>query len=642
MTSLDSPRSTASRVGLDQRKRQIRAAEIRLLYANANIGIGVTAIAALVLGSLQWSVISHSLVLGWSLYMLVVTAARSGLAYRYSRTHPVVERADWWGSAFTVGVGLTAAGWGAAGILLYPVDLAHQVLLIFVLGGMMLGGASLLAPRSGAFLAFLLPTGLVLAARLVFQGDQGHLAMGFLAAVFTIAIAATTSRIHQTIDSSLNLRFENQDLVEDLKIANDQAEELNQQLESRVRERTAQLQRSAERLQAEIEQREQVEEELLRARKLEALGVLAGGIAHDFNNLLTVIQGNVELAKLRLDQDNPLQEVLGRTTSACQRAALLSSQLLTFAKGGDPIRRVVSVAKLLQDAVDLARAGAPTSIDVDIPNDLRPVEVDAGQMSQVIYNILLNAKQAMPDSGIIEVRAANVVVTPAEGTGSNAYVRISIRDYGCGISADVLPRIFDPYFTTKPSGTGLGLATAYSVVSKHSGHISVESEPGLGTVFTVDLPCSRESPEVGIPVSEGLRRGTGRLLVMDDEEALRKLLKSTLTNLGYEVQTARDGAETIVLYEAAKAAGCGFDAVLLDLTVRSGMGGVEASARLKELDPSARLIVSSGYSHAPVMSDFRKYGFDGVIPKPWTPAQLSEVFRVVIATQPDRKPNQDS
>lgn len=625
MMSLESTRRTTSRVGEAQRKYQIRAAEIRLLYSSANIGISVTIVAATVLGALQWDVIPHSLVLGWYLYMLVIALARFALVRFYSRTREVAENLDRWGMAFILGAGCSAAGWGAAGILLYPDDLVHQVFLVFVLGGMMLGAASLLAARSATFLVFLLPTGLCLAARLAVHGDQSHLAMGLLAAVFTIATVTTTSRIHQTIEASLNLRFDNQDLVDDLKVANDQAEALNQQLESRVRERTSELQRSAERLRTEIEQRAQVEEELLRARKLEALGVLAGGIAHDFNNFLTIIQGNIELARLELDQDNPLHGILGPTLSTCQRAALLSSQLLTFAKGGTPVRHVVSAAKLVEDAVELARAGAQTSIQVDIPEDLSPVEVDASQMSQVLCNILLNARQAMQECGIIEVRATNVVGGLGEGPASNAYVRISIRDYGCGISPEVLPQIFDPYFTTKSSGTGLGLATAYSIVSKHAGHISVESELGLGTVFTVDLPCSKEAPEPEAPVSAGLWSGTGRLLVMDDEEALRQLLTNILTSLGYQVQTARDGAETIALYEAARAAGCGFDAVLLDLTVRSGMGGLETATRLRKLDCSARLIVSSGYSQAPIMSEFRKYGFDGVIPKPWSPAQLRAV-----------------
>jgi len=290
----------------------------------------------------------------------------------------------------------------------------------------------------------------------------------------------------------------------------------------------------------------------------------------------------------------------------------------------------------VMDAVHLARAGAQTSIEVNIAEDLRFAEVDAGQIGQVLHNILLNARQAMPEGGIIEVRAANTVVKDAPGAGT--WVRISIRDYGCGIPADVLTRIFDPYYTTKPGGSGLGLATAYAIVAKHSGSLSVESEPGRGTIFTIDLPASPERPAFQAPPAAGMQSGTERLLVMDDEAALRKLLEAVLKKLGYQVETARDGAEAIALCENAKACGRGFDAVLLDLTVRGGMGGVEAAAKLKELDPALKLIVSSGYSDAPVIADFRKYGFDDVIPKPWKIAEVSQVFRRVLVPS-DRRAN---
>jgi len=290
-----------------------------------------------------------------------------------------------------------------------------------------------------------------------------------VAGLFVAATVVTTWRIHFTIASSLKLKFENHDLLEDLRVAKDNAETLNQQLEIRVQERTAELQRSTERLQTEIRQREQIEEELLRARKLESLGVLAGGIAHDFNNFLTVVLGNVEMAKMQLGRNQPVRAILDRTQSACQRAALLASQLLTFAKGGNPVRQVVSIAKLVTDAVDLARAGAQTTIALRISGDLRCAEVDPGQIGQVLHNILLNARQAMAEGGIIEVCAENVVLAHAQG--SSACIRISIRDYGCGIPVDVLPRIFDPYFTTKPSGRGLGLATAYAIIAKHGGSL---------------------------------------------------------------------------------------------------------------------------------------------------------------------------
>ncbi len=619
----------------DSREGRILAAQVRLLYSNANVGIGITLVAAPILGRLQWGVVSHLVIVGWCLYMFLVSAARFALGRRYWRTAPSSLNIDRWDTAFAIGSGLAGAGWGAAGVLLYPeAYLANQVFLIFILGGMMLGAASLFAPLPGTFVAFIAPTGLAPAMRLAVQGDEAHIAMGLLAVIFTLATLITTRRIHLTIASSLNLQFDNLDLVKDLQAAKSHVEAMNEQLEIRVQKRTAELQRSTDQLRAEISQREQIEEELLRARKLESLGVLAGGIAHDFNNFLTVVQGNIELAKMDLDPNEPVQAILDQTTNACHQAAFLSAQLLTFAKGGAPVRRVVSVAKLVTDAVHLARAGAQTSMEVSMPENLRFAEVDPGQISQAFHNILLNARQAMPEGGIIEVHAENAVLDGAHGAGSG--VRISIRDYGCGIPADVLPRIFDPYFTTKPGGKGLGLAASYAIVGKHGGKLSVESKPGHGTVFTIDLPASQKSSPSHAPVVARLQTGTERLLVMDDEEAIRKLLATVLVKLGYQVQTARDGAEAIALCEHAKASGRGFDAVLLDLTVSGGMGGLEAVARLKELDPSLKLIVSSGYSDAPVLSEFRKYGFDDVIRKPWALAEVSEVFGRVLVMNSER------
>lgn len=420
-----------------------------------------------------------------------------------------------------------------------------------------------------------------------------------------------------------------------LKEAQTALRKANEDLALRVRERTAELEEANQRLRAEIEQRRQVEEELLRARKLESLGVLAGGIAHDFNNFLTVVQGNLELMKMELELPPRAREILQQTAGACQRAAFLSSQLLTFAKGGAPVRRVISLTELIRESVDLARAGAPVSIHTDITPNLLPVEADRGQISQVLHNVLLNARQAMPDGGIVEVTAANVA--SPEPSGAAGRVRISVRDYGHGIPAEALPRIFDPYFTTRPEGTGLGLATAYAIVSKHGGQISVESRSGDGTIVTIDLPASSAAPAVEPAAGPALHSGSGRLLVMDDEAALRELLRSLLTTLGYQVECVRDGAAAVARYESSQASGSPFDAVLLDLTVSGGMGGVEAAAKLRELDSSAKLIVTSGYSDAPVLSDFRKYGFDDIISKPWTAAEVSDVFHRVLSRDPSRK-----
>jgi signal transduction histidine kinase/ActR/RegA family two-component response regulator len=634
------PTAPIARVDRDFSSQQLLPAQLRLLYANASLGVVINILAATVLSGLQWGVVAKPLVFAWWLYILLVSVARYAVARHYWHASPAPTDSNKWRTVFIAGVALTGAGWGAAGILLYPAaHLTNQVFLVFVLGGMMLGASSVLAPRPEAFLTFLLPAGLMPAVRLFFEGDETHAAMGLLAAVFTLATLIITRRIYHTIESSLRLQVENRDLVENLRAAHQETVALNYALERRVQERTAELRKSTEQLRAEIAQREQTEEELIRSRKLESLGVLAGGIAHDFNNFLTVVQGNIEVAKTQLTAAEPAQEFLSQAANACQRAKFLSSQLLTFAKGGAPVRRVVSVAQLVTDAVHLAQTGSSIRIEVKIEEGLWFAQVDPGQIGQVLHNILINAREATPGGhGFIEVRAENLGVVG----NPDPRVRISIRDYGCGMPHHVLPQIFDPYFTTKASGNGLGLATAYAIVAKHGGHISVESRPGAGSVFTFDLPAldlprALEDPLEQTPAAVSMQRGTERLLVMDDDEALRMLFKAVLTSLGYDVQAAADGAEAVALYEIAKATDKGFDAVILDMTVTGGMGGLEAADKLKELDPSSKLIVSSGYSDAPVMSEFAEYGFEAVIVKPWTVKDMSEVLRRVLVADPVRR-----
>jgi signal transduction histidine kinase/ActR/RegA family two-component response regulator len=455
--------------------------------------------------------------------------------------------------------------------------------------------------------------------------------MGLLAAVFSINILITTWHIHLTIRTSLTLQFENKALLNNLLSAKRETEALNRQLETRVIERTAELHDANERLRAEIEQRKQAEEDLLRARKLESLGVLVGGIAHDFNNFLTIVLGNIGLATMELERGNPVFDILAQTEGACRRAASLASQLLTFGKGGAPVRRVVSAAPLIKDTVGLTAAGANVTTNVEIAEDLWSADIDAAQVSHALQNVLLNARQAMPEGGLIELRAENVHLkdgSPPLIPGK--YVRISVRDHGCGIPADILPRVFDPYFTTKTTGTGLGLAAAHAIIAKHQGHITVQSEPGVTTTFSIYLPASDQKVSFERVTRPDLPTGAGRILVMDDEDAIRMLAVRMLEKVGYEVTGARDGAEAIALFEAARASGKNFDAILLDLTVPGGMGGKDAAARLQEIDPSVPLIVSSGYSDDPVMSQFGKYGFAAILRKPWTVAQLSQVVKQVV------------
>ncbi|MBV8376302.1 MAG: response regulator [Verrucomicrobia bacterium] len=413
-----------------------------------------------------------------------------------------------------------------------------------------------------------------------------------------------------------------------LKEAQSAVQEAHDELATRVAERTAELQQANDRLVAEIAQRKLVEEELLRSRKLESLGVLAGGIAHDFNNFLTIICGNIALAKMQLKPADPVGEILDQAAVACKRATSLASQLLTFGKGGAPVRRPTQLAAVVRDAVDLARAGAKATIELFIGCDLGLADIDIEQISHALHNLLLNARQAMPEGGTIEVHVENVVLDDGSLPISDGrYVIISIADHGCGIGAEVLPNIFDPYFTTKPNGRGLGLASVNAIIAKHQGHITVKSTLGIGTTFSVYLPACTAVKAPEIAISEPLQNGSGRILIMDDEEPICHLLTRILTQLGYEVECARNGVEAIQLYQKAKDSTRSFAAVLVDLTIPGGMGGEEVAARLRQIDQSVVLIVSSGYSDTPIMSEFRRHGFDEVLSKPWTPAQLAEVLR---------------
>jgi len=260
-----------------------------------------------------------------------------------------------------------------------------------------------------------------------------------------------------------------------LKEAQTALQEAHDELATRVAERTAELQQANERLLAEMEQRKHAEEELLRGRKLESLGVLAGGIAHDFNNFLTIISGNIALAKMHLEPADSVCDILDQAELACKRATSLSYQLLTFGKGGAPVRKLAPLTGDIKDAVALARAGAQVTINLTIADDLLSAEIDSGQIGHALHNILLNARQAMPEGGIIDVRAENVEVDgDSLPLRAGKYVMISIQDHGCGIAADLVPRIFDPYFTTKQSGSGLGLAMVHSIIAKHEGYIAVQ------------------------------------------------------------------------------------------------------------------------------------------------------------------------
>jgi len=367
---------------------------------------------------------------------------------------------------------------------------------------------------------------------------------------------------------------------------------------------------------ADMTDQKAMEEELFKARKLESLGILAGGIAHDFNNLLTGIMGNVSLARAILPQDHKATQYLERAQHASERARELTQQLLTFSKGGAPVKQLTSLGSIIRDSATFALLGSNVRCTFDISDDLWPAEIDAGQISQVISNLVINADQAMPSGGLLVIRAENVLPLDTEPTDKK--IRITLKDNGVGISEENRQRIFDPYFTTKGSGSGLGLATVYSIVKNHDGELKVYSREHHGTTFAITLPA-REG-EVSSPpqASEVEVDSYGRVLVMDDDAAIRELARNLLEFLGYEPTVCSDGREMLELYCSAADEGNPYSAVIMDLTVPGGMGGKEAVGRLLQLDPCAVAIASSGYSDDAIMSTHSEFGFAGVISKPYS------------------------
>lgn len=372
----------------------------------------------------------------------------------------------------------------------------------------------------------------------------------------------------------------------------------------------------------DITEREAMQERIIRIQKMETLGVLAGGIAHNFNNALTSILGYVSFARRKLDNPAKARELLDKAENASRAAAGIAAQLLTFARGGEPVKAPISVGKVLEDAVSLALVGTRVGASIEIPPGLRGIEADEGQLGQVFNNLLINAVQAMPDGGKIAIRCENVGSSASPAClPPGEYVRIAISDPGCGIPEEMREKIFDPYFTTKAGvGSGLGLASVRSIVERHGGVITVQSEVGCGTTFTLHLPSigsvlpdDRTGPERPSPA-----RGNGRsILFLDDEELIRVLARETLEYFGYRVTACEHGDAAVDLYREAKMNGTPFSAAILDLTLPAGPDGRVVAERILAFDPEAVLVVSSGYSNNPVMADYRNYGFRAAVPKPY-------------------------
>ena len=380
----------------------------------------------------------------------------------------------------------------------------------------------------------------------------------------------------------------------------------------------------------DITVRKQAEEEQLKLKKLESLGVLAGGIAHDFNNLLTGLYGNLELAKISLSADHKSYKYLKSAGDSMERATRLTQQLLTFARGGSPVKKTLSIGEVIAETAQFSLRGSSSRLQTRINSGLWLIEADKGQISQVISNLVINAQQATPTGGVITIVAENVVM--AEGR----FVKVIIKDEGIGIDPQYLDKIFDPYFSTKQKGSGLGLASTHSIISKHNGRITVDSRMNHGTTFTIYLPATGETEETVMALSEPMGALTAvsftsaHILVMDDEESVRKVIGAMLEKMGHEVTYTVDGQGAVAKYRLAYENGASYDLVITDLTIPGGMGGQEAAQEILKINPQAKIIVSSGYATGPVMADYTAYGFSGIVVKPYYFAELEETIRQVM------------
>lgn len=381
-----------------------------------------------------------------------------------------------------------------------------------------------------------------------------------------------------------------------------------------------------------ITKRKQTDEELLKLEKLNSIGTLAGGVAHDFNNILTIILGNISMLKTYTDPEGKIAKKLLDIEKTVFQAKNLTRQLLTFSKGSAPLKKITYINSLIEETALLALSGTNVMCNINLAKNLWPVEIDTGQINQVISNLVINAYQSMPNGGVITIKAKNVTLMDNEivGLTPGKYVTVSFKDQGIGIDESNLLKIFDPYFTTKQTGSGLGLTSCYSIVKKHNGHISVKSKVGKGSVFQLYLPACEGVPVKIDEVKESIFHGENRILVMDDEPEIRKILASMLKHLGCKVTLSKDGSEAIELYKSELKYNTPFDAVIMDLTIPGGMGGEETIKHLLKIDPNIKAIVSSGYSASTVIADYKEYGFKGVINKPYTIEELSSELNRVL------------
>ncbi len=608
-----------ARAGADRRLEQVHAAETHLLYQNGHTGLIVTILITGLLVYAEWNAMSHVPLLLWVLYMLVVSAWRFMVVRRYWRASPAVSEHRRWNRLFVSGAALAGAGWGAAGVILYPVQQSiDETLLVFVIGGIMLGGASLLAARPEAFLTFLLPPGLITALRLAAEGDQQHLMMGLLAAVFTAATLTTTWRFHLMIGASLNLGFDNEELIQNLRDAKDRADALNRDLELRVADRTAKLTEAD-------------------ARK----DVFLATLAHELRNPLAPIR----FALQSLGSGAPpasaerAREVIDRQLGQLVRLVddLLDVSRITANKmtlRPEPHELTTLMATAAESILPLATA-ADQTMDVRLPAAAVWVEGDGARLIQVFANVLNNAVKFTPRGGHIRFTA--------ERRSDEVVVRIN--DTGVGIAADVLPRVFDMFEQAEPvldrstGGLGIGLTLARRLVEMHNGSIEVSSAGcGRGTQVEIRLPTSaaQDRPRASTAGPRVASEGTLRVLIVDDNPDAAEMLAVAVTQLGHTTRLAHDGDTAVRL-----ATQFAFDVILLDVGL-PGINGYEVARTLRAQPALAHIHIAAvtGWGQDEDRRKAREAGFDSHFTKPLSPDVLERLL--VAIEQHTAWPGQDT
>jgi signal transduction histidine kinase/CheY-like chemotaxis protein len=621
----------AGREGLSAAtERDVRAEEIGSLY-RANLWIlAANPVNTAIVAAVLWGAARHELLIGWVAAMTIVAFGRARLRRAYLRAAPSAEQAPRWGWRFVIGSGLSGLLWGIGGAAFYdPHVIATQVIIPFALGGMVAGSSGTSSSYMPAFLAYSLGIILPLAARYAAEGGALHLGMGGLTLLYLGAIATIAAYNHRVVHQSFQLRFENRDLLTDLKRTQTSLADANRTLEQRVAERSAALERQTDALRD--------------AQRMESVGLLAGGVAHDFNNLLTVVLGNVELLledpHLNEEERLGLQEV----HRAASRGAILVSQLLTFSRRQAAVRRVLDLNAVISDVQPLlARLiGEHIELAVELRGEPLTVRADATQLHQVVLNLATNARDAMPDGGRLTIETELVEGhSPTLPDDPGRYALLSVRDTGVGMDADTRRKVFHPFFTTKDvgHGTGLGLATVYGIVEQSGGHVYVDSQPSRGSQFRIFLPLidadtahasSFAEAAPPPPVPHG-----ATVLLVEDEDPVRAVTARILRGAGLAVLEARDGEEALELSRVHE----GTIDLLVSDVVMARRGGISLARQLAVERPDIRVLLVSGYTRGALPAREDPAGNLALLPKPYSPASLLERVARLLDHPPAPRP----